>query len=207
MHHRFQDYGPYRGHIPGRTNGVMVATDTGQVTAWALDQLAGRGVMFVRPGDQIYEGQIVGEHCKDNDIPVNAAKLKHLTNMRAAAKDATVVLKPPRRHVAGAGPGVHRQRRAGGTHPGLHPPPQALAEGMRPPPPHEETRGGRGVGEAYADQKDPRDCKDPKDWRADRPVGWAAQARRAAAHVAPRVPWLAAGPWAAALRACTAHPT
>ena len=52
--------------------------------------------MFVRPGDQIYEGQIVGEHCKDNDIPVNAAKMKRLTNMRAAAKDATVVLKPPR---------------------------------------------------------------------------------------------------------------
>jgi GTP-binding protein len=96
MHHRFQDYGPYRGHIPGRTNGVMTATDPGGVTAWALDQLASRGVMFVRPGDEIYEGQIVGEHCKDNDIPVNAAKLKRLTNMRAAAKDATVVLKPPR---------------------------------------------------------------------------------------------------------------
>ncbi|HAU39149.1 MAG TPA: translational GTPase TypA, partial [Phycisphaerales bacterium] len=67
MHHRFHDYGPYRGEIPHRANGVMVATENGQVTAYALDQLADRGMMFVTPGDQVYEGQIVGEHCKDND--------------------------------------------------------------------------------------------------------------------------------------------
>ncbi len=97
MHHRFHDYGPYRGEIPHRANGVMVATESGQVTAYALDQLADRGMMFVTPGDQVYEGQIVGEHCKDNDIPVNAVKAKRLTNMRAAGKDATVVLKAARR--------------------------------------------------------------------------------------------------------------
>jgi GTP-binding protein len=97
MHHRFHSYAPTRGDIAGRPNGVMVATDTGAVTAYALDQLADRGVMFVEPTDQVYEGQIIGEHCKDNDIPVNAVKAKRLTNMRASAKDATVVLKAPRR--------------------------------------------------------------------------------------------------------------
>jgi GTP-binding protein len=97
MHHTFEGYGEFRGEIGGRANGVMVATDHGPVTAYALDQLADRGSMFVEPGDVIYEGQIVGEHCKDNDIPVNAAKAKRLTNMRASSKDATVTLKAPRR--------------------------------------------------------------------------------------------------------------
>ena len=97
MHHRFHRYEPTRGEIGGRANGVMVATDSGQVTAWALDQLASRGMMFVEPGDQIYAGQLVGEHCKENDISVNAVKMKRLTNMRAASKDATVVLKPARK--------------------------------------------------------------------------------------------------------------
>ena len=97
MHHRFHRYEPTRGEISGRTNGVMVATDTGQVTAWALDGLADRGYMFVEPTDQVYQGQVVGEHCKEGDIPVNVVKLKPLTNMRAAAKDRTVVLKAARR--------------------------------------------------------------------------------------------------------------
>ena len=97
MHHRFQEYGPFRGPIPERMNGVMIATETGQVTHYALEQMADRGIMFVSPGDQVYEGQVVGEHCKDNDLPVNVVKKKNLTNMRAASKDATVVLKAPRR--------------------------------------------------------------------------------------------------------------
>ena len=99
MHHTFEVYGEYRGEIAGRANGVMVATDTGQVTAYALDQLADRGAMFVVPGDQVYEGQIIGEHCKDKDIPVNIVKMKRLTNMRAASKDTTVTLKAPRQMV------------------------------------------------------------------------------------------------------------
>ena len=97
MHHRFHEYGEVRGEITGRASGVMIATDTGQVTSYALDQLADRGAMFVEPGEMVYEGQIVGEHCKDNDIPVNAVKQKRLTNMRQSVKDATVTLKPPRR--------------------------------------------------------------------------------------------------------------
>jgi GTP-binding protein len=96
MHHRFHRYEPLRGDIPGRANGVMVATDPGQVTGYALDQFADRGMMFVEPTDQVYMGQLVGEHCKDNDIPVNVVKCKRLTNMRTSSKDATVVLKPAR---------------------------------------------------------------------------------------------------------------
>jgi len=96
LHHRFESYGEYRGPVPQRANGVMIATQTGRVTAHALEQLSDRGVMFVVPGDQIYEGQIVGEHCKDNDIPVNATRLKKLTNVRQSNKEATVVLKAPR---------------------------------------------------------------------------------------------------------------
>ena len=96
MHHSLEGYGPHRGEVPGRGNGVMIATETGQVTAFALGQLADRGVMFVRPGDKVYEGQIVGEHCRDKDIPVNVVRRKNLTNIRSANKDATVTLKSPR---------------------------------------------------------------------------------------------------------------
>ncbi len=93
MHHRFFEYGKFRGEIPGRTSGVLVAASTGNVTTYALDQLADRGTPFVEPGDAVYEGQIVGEHCKDNDLEVNIIRQKKLTNVRAAAKDATIVLK------------------------------------------------------------------------------------------------------------------
>jgi len=97
LHHRFQEYGEPRGHIPGRSNGVMVAMETGRVTAYALDQLADRGIMFVQPGEEVYEGQIVGEHNKDKDIPVNAARQKQLTNIRSSTRDTAVTLKAPRR--------------------------------------------------------------------------------------------------------------
>ncbi|MBI5725974.1 MAG: translational GTPase TypA [Planctomycetes bacterium] len=97
MHHRYEKYAQAREQIPGRANGVMIATDTGQVTPYAIDQLADRGVMFVEPGEQVYGGQIVGEHCKDNDITINIVKMKRLTNVRSSTKEATVVLKAPRR--------------------------------------------------------------------------------------------------------------
>ncbi len=87
MHHSFERYEPMRGAIPQRKAGVMIATATGQVTAYALDALYDRGIFFVEPGGKVYEGQVVGEHCKENDIPVNAVKSKQLTNIRAAAKD------------------------------------------------------------------------------------------------------------------------
>ena len=97
MHHRFESYGPYRGEIGDRANGVMIATESGEVTAYALDRLADRGVMFVQPGEEVYEGQVVGEHCKDNDVPVNVVRRKTLTNVRSSTKDSTVTLKAPRR--------------------------------------------------------------------------------------------------------------
>jgi len=96
MHHNFYEYEYLRGAIPGRANGVMLANETGQVTAYALEGLAERGTMFVKAGDQVYTGMIIGEHSRDNDLDVNICRAKKVTNMRAAGADKTVVLKPPR---------------------------------------------------------------------------------------------------------------
>ncbi len=96
MHHTFEQYEPMRGSIPQRQAGVMIATETGTVTAYALDALYDRGMFFVRPGDEVYAGQVVGEHCKDNDIPVNPAKAKQLTNMRTSSKDDAARVRPAR---------------------------------------------------------------------------------------------------------------
>lgn len=96
MHHNFYDYQPIRGTIPTRLNGVMISTEKGRTTAYALDNLQDRGVLFVGPGDEVYEGQVVGEHCRDNDLPVNVCREKKLTNMRASGSDKSVILKPPR---------------------------------------------------------------------------------------------------------------
>jgi GTP-binding protein len=96
LHHNFYDYQPMRGSIPSRLNGVMVSMETGRTTAYALDTLQERGNLFVGAGEQVYEGQIVAEHCRDNDLPVNACREKKLTNMRAAGSDKSVILKPPR---------------------------------------------------------------------------------------------------------------
>ncbi|HOM75356.1 MAG TPA: translational GTPase TypA [Anaerohalosphaeraceae bacterium] len=97
MHHTFERYEPLRGSIPQRQAGVMVATETGIVTAYALDALYDRGIFFVEPGEMVYEGQVVGEHCKDNDIPVNPARAKQLTNMRATGKDDAARIRPARK--------------------------------------------------------------------------------------------------------------
>ncbi|MHB1157645.1 MAG: translational GTPase TypA [Phycisphaerales bacterium] len=97
MHHVFERYDEYRGPIGGRINGVILAIESGQVTGYALENLADRGAFFVAPGDAVYEGQIVGEHCKENDITVNITRGKKLTNMRNANKEATVVLKGARK--------------------------------------------------------------------------------------------------------------
>lgn len=96
MHHTFERYEPMRGSIPQRQAGVMVATDAGQVTAYALDALFDRGFFFVSPGDQVYEGQVVGEHCKDKDCPVNVARAKQLSNVRASGKDESAKVRPAR---------------------------------------------------------------------------------------------------------------
>jgi GTP-binding protein len=97
MHHNFYDYQAVRGGIPSRANGVMVSTETGRTTAYALENLQERGSLFVGAGEQVYEGQVVGEHCRDNDLPVNVCREKKLTNVRASTAEKTILLKPPRK--------------------------------------------------------------------------------------------------------------
>jgi GTP-binding protein len=97
MHHTFERFAPVSGPPPQRQQGVLISLETGQVTTHACELLADRGVLFVSPGDKVYAGQIVGEHNRDNDLVVNITRLKQLTNMRAASKEATVVLKAPRK--------------------------------------------------------------------------------------------------------------
>jgi GTP-binding protein len=96
MHHNFYEYEFFRGDIPGRKNGALMASDAGPVTAHALNALASSGEFFVGPTQQVYEGQIIGEHCRETDLAVNICKAKKMTNIRAAGSDKTVVLRPPR---------------------------------------------------------------------------------------------------------------
>jgi GTP-binding protein len=96
LNHLFDGYGPHKGQIPNRERGAMIAKEAGLVTAYALDQLADRGVFFVKPGDRVYGGQIVGEHVKENDLVVQPCKKKHLTNIRSSTQDIEVRLTPPR---------------------------------------------------------------------------------------------------------------
>ena len=97
MHHTFERYEPMRGAIPQRKAGVMIATTTGQVTAYALDALYDRGIFFVEPGENVYDGQVVGEHCKEKDIPVNVVRTKQLTNVRSSGKDDAAKIRPARK--------------------------------------------------------------------------------------------------------------
>jgi GTP-binding protein len=95
LFHHFAAYGPYQGEVGGRISGSMIAMSTDKSVAYALDALQTRGKLFVGPGEMCYEGMIVGEHAKDNDLVVNVAKAKQLTNMRAASADKGIVLAPP----------------------------------------------------------------------------------------------------------------
>jgi GTP-binding protein len=95
LFHHFSEYGPYRGDLGGRVNGSMIAMSTDKAVAYGLDALQTRGRLFVGPGVMCYEGMIVGEHAKDNDLVVNVAKAKQLTNMRAASADKSIQLAPP----------------------------------------------------------------------------------------------------------------
>ena len=95
--HRFEEFGPWAGEIPHRTTGALVADRQGQTTGYALLNLQDRGEFFVAPGDRVYEGMIVGEHNRPQDLDVNMTKEKKLTNMRAAAGEELERLPPPRR--------------------------------------------------------------------------------------------------------------
>jgi len=96
MHHRFLEYGPWAGPLSGRKRGVLVADRETTVVAFALGNLQERAQMFVAPGQQVYEGMIVGESARPGDMDVNVGKEKKLTNMRTTATDDNVVLEPPR---------------------------------------------------------------------------------------------------------------
>ena len=96
MHHRFLEYGQWAGPLEGRSRGVMVSMIQGTAVAFALFNLQERGVLFVRPTEPVYEGMVVGEHCRPGDLDVNPAKGKRLTNMRQSGSDEAVLLEPPR---------------------------------------------------------------------------------------------------------------
>jgi GTP-binding protein len=96
MTHTFHDYAPWKGPIPGRKNGVLIAMEAGETVAYAIFGLQERGLFFVGPGVEVYEGMIVGQHAKENDLVVNVSKGKKLTNIRASGSDDAVRLTPAR---------------------------------------------------------------------------------------------------------------
>jgi len=97
MSHLFHEYGPYRGEIHARKNGSLVSIENGVATAYALNTIQERGRLFIGPGEEVYEGMIVGENSRENDIPVNPCKTKHLTNMRSQGEGKGIQLEPPLR--------------------------------------------------------------------------------------------------------------
>lgn len=94
MTHRFKSYAPFKGVIPGRVNGSLISMETGPTTAYTLDKLQDRGRFFVDPGEEVYAGQVVGEHTRQNDLELNLQKAKQLTNMRASGSDTNVRIAP-----------------------------------------------------------------------------------------------------------------
>ncbi len=96
IHHRFSDYAPMEADLPRRGNGVLISNITGRAVAYALAGLQERSELFVAPGEDVYEGMIVGENSRENDLTVNPSKEKKLTNIRAANNDENILLKPPR---------------------------------------------------------------------------------------------------------------
>jgi GTP-binding protein len=95
MSHVFDGYEPYKGEIGGRKNGVLISQEDGEIVTYALGKLDDRGRMFVKPGDPVYEGMIVGIHSRDNDLVVNAVRTKQLTNFRVSGKEDAIKITPP----------------------------------------------------------------------------------------------------------------
>ena len=95
MAHRYKEYQPYKGEIDNRTNGSLVSLETGDAIAYSMNKLLDRGKFFVDPGEEIYCGEVVGEHTRERDLNINICKTKKLTNVRAAGSDEKIVLPPP----------------------------------------------------------------------------------------------------------------
>lgn len=96
IHHTFDSYQPYKGPISGRLRGALVSMETGQSTSYALEMVQVRGTLFVEAGQPIYEGMIIGENAREDDLSVNACRMKHLTNMRSSGSDGLLKLEAPR---------------------------------------------------------------------------------------------------------------
>ena len=96
MHHRFEEYRPIEGEIPHRQNGVLISQDNGKAIAYALWKLQERADLFVKPGEDVYDGMIIGENARDNDMVVNPIREKKLTNIRSAGAEDAMLLRPPR---------------------------------------------------------------------------------------------------------------
>jgi GTP-binding protein len=97
MNRLFHSYGPYKGDMQGRHYGALISTDKGDAVAYAIFNLQDRGTMFIGSGDRVYQGMIVGENSRDNDLDINVLKAKQLTNVRASGKDEATTLVPPRK--------------------------------------------------------------------------------------------------------------
>ena len=93
--HRYKEYQPYKGDIENRNNGALVSLETGDASAYAMNKLLDRGRFFIDPGEEIYGGQVVGEHTRERDLNINICKTKKLTNVRAAGSDEKIILPPP----------------------------------------------------------------------------------------------------------------
>ena len=97
MNRVYEKYGPYKGTIEGRAVGVLISMEQGQAIAYSLNTLEDRGIMFVSPGEALYQGMVIGENSKPQDLEVNPTKTKQLTNIRSSGKDDAIRLTPPRR--------------------------------------------------------------------------------------------------------------
>jgi GTP-binding protein len=97
MNRLFERYGPFKGPISGRQNGVLISTETGEAVGYALGYLEERGQLMIAPGEAVYQGMIIGENAREEDLEVNPLKSKQLTNFRASGKDDALRLSPPRK--------------------------------------------------------------------------------------------------------------
>jgi GTP-binding protein len=96
--HRFKEYQPYKGEIPGRINGSLIVMEMGEAIPYSLHNLQDRGKFFINPGEAVYEGQVIGEHSRNGDLVINVTKTKKLTNMRASGSDEKMKIAPPLKH-------------------------------------------------------------------------------------------------------------
>ena len=145
MNRLFHAYAPYKGEITGRRTGVLISNATGEATAYSLFYLQDRGAMIIEPQTRVYEGMIVGQHTRDNDLIVNVVQGKKLTNVRASGKDENMILTPPLRLTLERALSYIDRRRAGGGHAQVDPPQEALARPQRAQDAAACPRGGDGV--------------------------------------------------------------